>query len=385
MRIVIGGAGIAGLALAGQLADSGAEVVLLERAAGPREQGYMIDFFGPGYDVAERMGLLPRLRELGYDVDEVGYVDERGRKRARISYAGFARTVRGRLLSLMRPDLEAALREHSRVRVRYGNGIAGVETGDGGASVTLTDGSTMDCDVLVGADGIHSTVRELVFGPQQRFLRYLGMHTAAWTYTDPEAHARLGRSFWLTDTMRRQLGCYALRDGRVAVFAVHRNPEPELPEDPQAAVRQVYGGLGWITGRALEACPREFYYDQVAQLVAPQWTNGRAVLLGDSCQAVSLLAGQGASLAMGAARVLARELTAAARDGEIDAAFARYERAWQPVVQEKQRIGRDAAKWFLPDTATRLRMRRVAVRLTGLPGVDRIVASAMAGKSVPAP
>ncbi|MGH4015516.1 MAG: FAD-dependent oxidoreductase, partial [Pseudonocardiaceae bacterium] len=105
MKIVICGAGIAGLALAHRLGTLGWDVVVLEKAPGPRTQGYMTDFFGPGYDAAEAMGVLPRLHELGYDVQEVRYLDETGRRRARLRFAQFAKAVHGRLLSIMRPDL----------------------------------------------------------------------------------------------------------------------------------------------------------------------------------------------------------------------------------------------------------------------------------------
>ncbi len=111
MRALICGAGIGGLALAERLTSSGWDVTVAERSAGPREQGYMVDFFGLGYDAAEATGLLPRLRELGYRPDEIGYVDASGRYRARLDYGQFARMVHGRLLSIMRPDLERALRE----------------------------------------------------------------------------------------------------------------------------------------------------------------------------------------------------------------------------------------------------------------------------------
>ncbi|MER6794256.1 FAD-dependent oxidoreductase, partial [Amycolatopsis mediterranei] len=111
MKVVVCGAGITGLALANKLAREDIEVVVLERAPAPREQGYMIDFFGPGFDAAEAMGLLPRIRELGYQVEEASLLDERGRRRAAIRYATFARTMRDRLCGIMRPDLERALRE----------------------------------------------------------------------------------------------------------------------------------------------------------------------------------------------------------------------------------------------------------------------------------
>src|SRR5579884_299916 len=110
MKVLICGAGIAGLALAQRMQRHGWEVSIVEHAPGPRSQGYMLDFFGPGYDAAEAMGVLPRLQRMAYRLEQVAFVDRHGRRRARIDYTQFARLLNGRLLSLMRPDLATALR-----------------------------------------------------------------------------------------------------------------------------------------------------------------------------------------------------------------------------------------------------------------------------------
>lgn len=386
MRVVICGAGIAGLALAQRLATLGREVVVLEKAPGPSTQGYMIDFFGEGYEAAEAMGVLPRLRELGYRIDGVRFVDAAGRSRAQLRYELFARAAHGRLLSIMRPDLELALRESlpGEVQLRFAARVTGVDDRPDGVRVTLGNGEVVAADLIVGADGIHSTVRGLVFGDERDPLRYLGFHTAAFTFRDPAIHARLGDRFCLTDSIDRQVGLYGLRDGRVAAFTVHRAEHPALPEDPRAALVEEYGSLGWAVPAALAHCPPadQVYYDHVSQIEMPRWHRGRVVLLGDSCSAVSLLAGQGASLAVAGAHVLAEHLSPIGSAGiaEISGALERFERRWRPVVEEKQRVGRNAARWFLPRTPAQLRVRRVVLALSGVPGVDRLIAGSLAGK-----
>jgi 2-polyprenyl-6-methoxyphenol hydroxylase-like FAD-dependent oxidoreductase len=383
MKAVICGAGIAGLALAHRLSTLGWEIVVLEKAPGPRTQGYMIDFFGAGYDAAEAMGLLPRLRELGYRVEEARFVDAAGRTQARLRYRQFARTVNGRLLSIMRPDLELALRESllARVELRFDTRPTHVEQGAEGVRVTLDDGQVLRADLLVGADGIHSTVRRLVFGDEREYLRYLGFHTAACTVADPAVHGEVRDEVVLTDSIDRQIGLYGLRDGQVAVFAVRRVPDPVLPADPRAALLAEYGSLGWVVPAVLAQCPPagEIYHDQVAQIEMPRWHRGRVVLTGDACHAVSLLAGQGASLGIAGAFVLAEQLR---RGTGIETAFDRYERLWRPVVEEKQRVARRGVRWFLPHTPTQQRIRRGILALDRLPGINRLVAGSLAGKPV---
>ncbi|MEV0794625.1 FAD-dependent monooxygenase [Kribbella sp. NPDC050459] len=378
MHAIICGAGIAGLALANRLSALGQDVTVLERSPGPRPQGYMIDFFGPGYDAMAAMGLLPALQEVAYHVEEAVLVDAHGRKQAGINILQFAE---GDVLSVMRPDLEQVLREHlpSAVDLRYGATLAGVTPRADGVRVALADGATLDGDVLIGADGIHSAVRRLVFGAESSYLRFLGFHTAAYTFDAPEIHDEVGGRFCLTDTMDSQFGFYALRDGRVASFAVHRTGDPAVPADARAAIRSTYADLGWVVPRALALCPgdEQIYYDQVAQIVMPRWSSGRVVLAGDACGAVSLLAGQGASLGIAGAFVLAEKLM---RSASIEAGTAEYERVWRPVVEEKQQVARSAARWFLPGSRAELIARRVLLKVLRLPGLRSLLPAALAGK-----
>ena len=158
-RVVIVGAGIAGLAH--RLDHHGWRVSVLERAPGPRPQGYMIDFFGPGYDAAQAMGLIPRLRELGHHFTEAALVDGHGRRRAAIGFERFAQSLGGDLISIMRPDLERALRESlpARVELRYASAPEQITEHADGVRVRLVGGEVLEADLLAGADGVHSTVR----------------------------------------------------------------------------------------------------------------------------------------------------------------------------------------------------------------------------------
>ncbi|OBF16881.1 FAD-dependent oxidoreductase [Mycobacterium kubicae] len=381
MKVAICGAGIAGLTLAERLSRLGADVVVLERAPGPREQGYLIDFFGAGYDAAEAIGVLPAIQDAAYRIDEARLIDGNGRRRAALPYRHITAALDGRLCSIMRPDLEKALRDNlpDDVDLRFGAAVSAVSNRDDGVTVTLHDGEEIHADLLVGADGIHSTVRALVFGAESQYLRYLGFHTAAFVFDAPDVQQAAGDRVMLTDTIDRQLGCYGLRDGRVAAFALHRTPDLELPADTRAALRDSYADLGWLVPQVLQNSPpsEEIYYDQVAQIEMPAWRKDRVVLIGDACSAVSVLAGQGASLAVAAAYVLAEQLRLTS---SLDRALDFYERLWRPVIEEKQEAGRDAANRFLPTSSSQRRMRRAALRMSWLPMVNRRIVAALVGE-----
>lgn len=380
VRAIVVGAGISGLSAAAFLARNGWQLTVVDHAAGPRPQGYMIDFFGRGWEAAEKLGIIPRIRELGYQIPRVDYVDPRGRSRASLPFARFSKLVSGDFTSILRPDLERAVHEAlpPEVAVHYGRAIAAVGQDGAGVTATLDNGSVLEADLLIGADGIHSAVRSLVFGPEEDFFHFLGFHVAAYYIEDAKLGALIGDRVAATDTRNESMFFYRLRDGRTAVLAIHRTGDPARPPDPRALLRSRYRTLGWICPQALAECPEDFYYDQVAQIRMPRWHTGRVVLLGDAAAAVSLLAGQGASLAMAGAYLLADHLR---REPDIGRALSGFEAGWRSEVEGHQRAGADAASWFVPATRRASVMRRTAIRLMRVPGMGRLIGSSLIGKS----
>lgn len=367
MKAVICGAGISGLSLAWWLARDGWQVTMIERAPGPREEGYMMDFFGSGFDAADRMGLLDALRAVAYRIDDIVFADEAGRPEASLSYADIRKALDGKLMSIMRGDLERVLVDALPPTVvrRYGTTIGQIRNGRTGVSVTLDDGTVLDADLLAGADGIHSPVRAAIFGPQKRFFRDLGFQTAAFIFDDKETLAALDGRFIMLTVPRRAAGLYGLRDGRVAAFLVHDAGKGPLPADRVTTLRKTYASLGWRIPAALAHLDDgPIYFDHVAQIEMPHWQKDRVVLLGDACAAVSLLAGQGASMGMAMAYVLAEELR---RGPDIGAALKRYERRLKPELKSRQKAGRGAAGSFVPKTRFALWLRNVMLRFARYP------------------
>ncbi len=377
MRVLISGAGIAGLSLAICLERRGIAWSLVERSPALRDAGYMIDFFGPGYDAAEKLGLLEDLERIHYPVSRLVFLDGEGREKASVPYAVFRRLLDDRHFNFMRGDLERLLagRLPESGDVRYGVTIASLRPGAASVGVEFSDGTAADFDVVVGADGVHSGVRALAFGEEDGFVRFIGYHTAAFILpVVPAALRDIGAFFTLTRP-GRQVAVYPIRGGRLATFFLHRAGQRLTRTSFEAAreeLRSTYGDMGWVVPALLEQCDRPtMYFDDVSQVVVPRWSVGRTVLLGDACQCVSLLAGQGASMAVAGAFVLADELASAGRD--VPAALSRYEERLRPAIETRQAAGRRIARWFVPDTEFRIAVRNFVMRVAGSPAAGRLL------------
>ena len=375
MNVLIGGAGIAGPTLAFWLKKSGFTPTLVESAPALRTSGYVIDFWGLGYDIAEKMGLLPDVARIGYRMQELRVVDDGGRRMSGFGVQVFRDLTAGRYITLGRSDLSKPIfdRIAGSCEVIFGNSIATLCEADGAVHVDFEYGRARRFDLVIGADGLHSQVRKLVFGPQDRYKKDLGYRVAA--FETAGYRPRDERVYILHSAPGRQVGRFTLHDDRTLfLFIFSSGGEPNAHEcaAQKAVLRTKFAGDGWevpgILG-ALESCT-DLYFDRVSQIRMNAWSHGRVALVGDAAFCVSLLAGQGSALAMTAACILAGEL-ARSRD-RPDEAFRRYEERLRSFIQAKQQAAERFATAFVPRTRFGLFFRNQVLKTFRIPALARI-------------
>ncbi|MFD6447607.1 FAD-dependent monooxygenase [Promicromonospora sp. NPDC060204] len=373
--VLISGAGIGGPTLAYWLHRYGFDVTVVERAPAPRTGGHAVDIRGTAREVAERAGIVPAVRAAHTGARGMAFVDERNRRVATLGIDVFGDSG-GPVaeLAILRTDLARILHEASRDDVEYifGDSVVAAEQNDVGIQVRFESGTARRFDLLVGADGVRSTVRRLVFGPDERYLRDLGCYVSLFSttttlphdgwqlmYTMPAGGGRPGRTagIYPRTAPGTALAAFFLRSAPL------RYDRGDVDEQKRIVTR-AFEGDGWEIPRLLSTIDdaSDFYFDRVVQVEVDGWSRGRTVLLGDAAYCASPMSGIGTSLALVGAYVLAGELAAA--DGDHTRAYPAYARQMREFVDRAQEFARTSGdNGLMPDSRAQIRMRNLAVRV----------------------
>ncbi|GAA2620282.1 FAD-dependent monooxygenase [Actinomadura fulvescens] len=346
--VLISGASIGGPALAYWLVRYGFNVTIVELTPGLRVGGQAIDVRGPALEVAERMGVLDEIRAKRVQMRGMSMVDADGNE----LFSTTERTITGGDLAgpdieILRDDLSfvmaAAAESAGKVEYLFGDSITAIDQDGDGVRVTFRNAEPRTFDLVVGADGLHSTTRRLAFGPETDYIKYMGTYLAVWSIPN---YLELDRWQLFHQVAGGSWGggVMSVRDDTECRIYLGFETDATLDYDYRDTDAQKrilagrLGGEGWEVPRMLEYMweAEDFHFDAMAQIHMDTWSSGRVVLLGDAAYCGSPLSGQGTTMAMVAAYVLAGELKAAG--GDHVRAFAAYERELREYVQGNQEL-----------------------------------------------
>lgn len=357
MRVLVSGASIAGPALAFWLCRNGFSVTVVERSPALRKAGgHAVDLFKPAMDIAEQMGVLDSVEAKATGTDIIEAYREGSDRRHVIEIGRLMSAVSDRHVEIMRDDLSQIFYDAcpDQVEFRFGESIRQIAQDPAGVDVTFESGSSERFGLVIGADGLHSNVRRLVFGPESDFATWIGAYLAVASVPNFQD---LRDRMVVTIGVDRMAGLYsaAQMDDARAVFLLR--PHNELDYDyrdvagQKMLLRKMFEGLGTRVDRLLDETDRAdaFYLDSITQLHMDSWSLGRVSLVGDAGYCPGPAVGGSTSLAVVGAYVLAGELTAA--DGDHTRGFAAYEEAMRDYVLRSREFAIGAAKRLLPSNA----------------------------------
>jgi 2-polyprenyl-6-methoxyphenol hydroxylase-like FAD-dependent oxidoreductase len=370
-NILISGAGIAGVSLAFWLKKFGFHPTIIEISPQLRTGGYAIDFMGAGYDVAEKMGILPALEQVDLDISKLVFVDEHNEEKGSMNYQKIKKLMHNRALTLLRSDLARVIYNSldPDIEMIFGDTIENMEQDEEQVIVTARSGLKRSFDLVIGADGLHSPVRKLIFGNETQFEKYYGYYTSSFTianfsYTD--------LAFSMYNVPHKQVAVYSYADDKTAAFFVFTSAEKlsyehHDIEKQKQILKAEFINSGWKCPELLSKMEdtSDFYFDSISQIKMENWSKDRIALVGDACYCPSLLSGKGSTLAMVGAYILAGELKQA--EGHYKTAFECYQNIFKPFIVKKQKAAQIFAKSFVPKTNFGIWFRNLMFKSMSIP------------------
>jgi 2-polyprenyl-6-methoxyphenol hydroxylase-like FAD-dependent oxidoreductase len=340
----------------------------------------MITFFGNGWKVAERMKILDQIKGIHYPAQEFQYVDNLGKPHFNVRIDLVRKGFGQEYTYLRRPDLEHILLERSKelsVYVKYNTQAAEINETPGSVKVTFQNGDINSYDLVVGADGVHSGIRKIVFGDENQFSRHLGYGIAAFQTAN---RSEIGDTVKIYQETNRSAIYYPVSENKMdCVFMFPCTSERVPKEKYKSLLMDTYASSKWINPEVIQSTPDQGieYFDVLKQIEMEKWTKSRVCLAGDACACLSPLAGQGASMAMLEAFVLANELK---KSASVEECLLRYECLLKPDIESRQVQARRLTHRFVSTSDQETVWNRLITRLEFSPLLVGRTAKVFKGK-----
>ncbi|PRZ39680.1 2-polyprenyl-6-methoxyphenol hydroxylase-like FAD-dependent oxidoreductase [Antricoccus suffuscus] len=358
---LISGASVAGPVVAYWLRRAGWRVTIVERASHIRNGGYPIDVRGTAAEVTQRMGVYDQIKDARLTRTVSQVIRPNGRKLIKVALNDIIAGVNTIDVELARGELTQILYDVTVGDVEYvfNDSIASIVEVTEGVHVTFVNADPQTFDVVIGADGIHSTTRRLAFGDESQYIHHLGPCVAIYNLSNSAIEP--GKGYIYTQP-GKSLSVRRSTAGPARVFAAFVVDDPSAidVDDVKAASRtmkEIYRGAKWpLASGLVEAVETadELYFDTVSQIKMATWSRGRIGLVGDAAFAPSFLSGQGTSIAILGGYVLATELQATT---DVSAALNAYETRLRSFIEKNQALAIRKKSNVLPRDAKSLRQR----------------------------
>ncbi|GAB3806821.1 FAD-dependent monooxygenase [Spirosoma humi] len=363
--VLISGASIAGLTMAYWMNQYGYRVTVVETGSAPRMGGSPIDVRGDSLDTAQRMGILDAIKAAKVPTKGLEFMNAAGDVQGTMQVEEIGAIRPGDDTEIRRDDLVNILYAKAKdgITYRFNNRLVALTQSEDAVTVTFKDGTVDAYDFVIGADGIHSGVRKLTFGPEEQFTHFLNFYFSVFPVDGSLGKKNYGQMY-NTPTNLAVIYYYneACADGFLTFRANQKVDYDRYDIDGQKRIIiEAFQGVGWKVPQLIDELKKAdtFYFDQGCQIKMPTWTSGRVALVGDAGYAPAFPTGMGSTLAMQGATVLA---DAMAEEADYKVAFQKYNERFRPMVEALQATVHDGLSFLLPPTQEAIDSRNKGTR-----------------------
>lgn len=375
-KIAINGTGIAGTTLAWWLREYGFQPTLFEKAPEFRAGGYLVDFWGPACEIMKKMGLFEQLKTKSYQIKNIHCFDENGRRSSKVNISSLITDNYDEFLSVKRGDIaETIYKACEGIDIRFGTSIEKIEEKDKTITAHLSNGTKEDFDLVIGADGLHSHIRNIAFDKSEYQEYDLNKYVAALSLKSYDHYEKY--TYALSVGEKRQVARVCLdQDETLIMFTLDADLVKQFPatlEQKKELLQKSFNNFGWETPDILNKLDdvEEIYFDKVSQIRMDTWHKGRVALVGDSAACPSILMGLGSIFAIVEAYVLAGELHQAKGDHNI--AFDQWQHRLKDIIARKQKVGLTNLSVAASDEIVKKYLSTITVKISSTPVISKFI------------